>query len=160
MVTLGTFQSEQSYFQNCRLVAPNKNSNKNLIPPPLNSEKHLYVHISIKIVRILYIDEITKYMKIYFTFQKEWFNSFLTFQNLNKESRNTLFPEDVENMWIPMFASRTTDDENKCTLKEHDVAFVNIIPNENFEYEHNPKSDFQNALLFQDSELFMKYYSS
>ena len=155
MVTLGTFLLEQSYFQNCRLVAPNKNSNKNLIPPPLNSEKHLYVHISMKIVKILYIDEIERFMKIECTFQKEWFNSFLTFQNLNKESRNSLFPEDIENMWIPIFTPRTSDDINKCIEKQHDAAFINIIPNENFEYEHNQKSHFQNTLLFQDSEFFI-----
>ena len=145
MVILGTL-----FFQNCRLVAPNKNSNKNLIPPPLNSEKHLYIHISMKIFKILYIDEIEKYMKISFTFQKEWFNSFLTFQNLKKESRNTLFPEDIENIWIPNTTPRTMDDQKKCAQKQDDVAFINIIPNENFEYEHNHKSNFQNTLLFQD----------
>ena len=50
----------------------------------MNSEKYLFVDISTRIFKILYIDEIKKYMKISFTIEKEWFNSYLTFQNLNK----------------------------------------------------------------------------
>ena len=108
-----------------------------------------------KIYKIIYIDEIEKYMKISFTFQKGWFNSYLTFQNLKKESRNTLFTEDMENIWIPIITPRNTDDERICNLKNDDVAFINIIPNENFEYEHNKNENYQNTLLFKDSEYFL-----
>ena len=102
------------------------------------------------IFKIHYIDEIEKFMSISYTFQKEWYNSFLTFQNLKKESQNILFPEDIDNMWIPYISERTLETQKPCN--QHDVHFVSIIPNEKFEYEHNSKDHFQNSLLFQDSE--------
>ena len=70
--------------QQCRLVVPSVGYNKNLIPPPLPGDQTLYVNVSYNFKHILYIDEIENFMRITFNLQKDWYSSFLTFQNLKK----------------------------------------------------------------------------
>ena len=49
----------------------------------------------------LYELSMEKYIKATYIYQKAWYNSYLTFQNLKKDARNLMFTEDRENVWVP-----------------------------------------------------------
>ena len=61
------------------------------------------------IEKILYIDEIEKFMRLSYLLKKEWFNSFITFQNLKKNKTNFLFPQEKGNVWIPYISVKNMD---------------------------------------------------
>ena len=58
--------------------------NKNLVPPPLDNEENFIVDVVMDVTRILFIDEIEKFMRFSYFFQKQWYNSYITFQNLKR----------------------------------------------------------------------------
>ena len=122
--------------------------NKNLVPPPLDNEENFTVDVVMDITRILLIDEIEKFMRFSYFFQKQWFNSYITFQNLKNDTVNLIFPEDRETMYMPYLSIVNLENEDKC--KKTDFKdFISILPNEAYEYEYNGKENFQNAFLFQ-----------
>lgn len=121
-----------------------------MIPPPLKFEDSLKIDVSLDILRIIYIEEIEKYVKATYIFKKSWFNSYLTFQNLKKDARNFMFPEDRENIWIPWIPTQNIENKIKCIPTE-DEDFISVLQNEKFEYTHNSKEFYQNAFLFKVS---------
>ena len=143
---------DESDEQDCRIVLPRKGYNKNLIPPPINDEDYLVVNINMNIERILYIDEIEKFMRLSYILRKQWFNSFITFQNLKKNNTNFLFPQEKENVWIPYISVKNMENRDKCTQTDF-LGFISIQPDKEFEFEYNSYENFQNAFLFPVSKL-------
>ena len=48
---------------------------------------------------------------------KEWYNSYLTFQNLKKDSINEIHPDDEKNMWLAIY-----DDVNTLDQKSYELT--------------------------------------
>ena len=67
----------------------------------MQGNQNLYVHVSIDFKNILYIDEDENFMRITYQFQKAWFDSSLTFQNLKRDVMNLIFEEDKDLIWLP-----------------------------------------------------------
>ena len=61
----------------------------------MKGEMFLYINVSYNIKNIVYIDEDKKFMRIIYNLQKNWFDTLLTFQNLNKHRVNTIFPRSL-----------------------------------------------------------------
>lgn len=93
---------------------PSIGYNKDLIPLPLQNESYTFIDYTTTIRETIYIDESKKIMRLKKENVKEWFNSYLTFQNLKENSINIIHANDRENMWKPYYASVNTENELKC----------------------------------------------
>ena len=100
------------------------------------------------IEKILYIDEIEKFMRLSYLLKKQWFNSFITFQNLKENKTNFLFPQEKGNVWIPYISVKNMENRDKCTQTDF-ADFISIQPDKEFEFEYNSYENFQNAFLFK-----------
>ena len=135
--------------QLCRLVVPNVGYNKNLIPPPKTGDKYLYINVTYNFKEILYIDEVKNFIRINYNLQKDWYNTFLTFQNLKKNTENLIFHEDKEMIWTPWIHSNNVESIDKYR-RANEMEIFKVVPNEKFYYKHNSKMDYQNAHLFEE----------
>ena len=80
---------------------------------------------------------------------KEWFNSYLTFQHIKENSsRNLVTKDDKDNMWLPIY-----NDINLNNLLPFKInspeEILRIIPQPNFKFIRNSKTDHNNARLFE-----------
>ena len=135
--------------QECRLVVPTLGYNKNLIPPPLQGDKYLYVNISYNFKKILYIDENENFIRISTNLQKDWYDSLLTFQNLKMEKVNSVFQDDMNMIWIPMITMKNIENAEKEKKADNEEIFK-VVPNDEFKFQQNSKTNYQNALLFEE----------
>ena len=103
------------------------------------------------IEKILYIDEKEKFMRLSYLLKKQWFNSFITFQNLRMNHTNFIFPHEKENLWIPYISVKNMENKDKCTEADF-KGFISILPNKDFNFEYNSYENFQNAFLFEESK--------
>ena len=128
---------------------PNVGYNKNLIPPPKTGDKYLYINVTYNFKEILYIDEVKNFIRINYNLQKDWYNTFLTFQNLKKNTENLIFHEDKEMIWTPWIHSNNVESIDKYR-RANEMEIFKVVPNEKFYYKHNSKMDYQNAHLFEE----------
>ena len=135
--------------QLCRVVVPNVGYNKNLIPPPKTGDKYLYINVTYNFKEILYIDEVENFIRINYNLQKDWYNTFLTFQNLKKNTENLIFHEDKDMIWTPWIHSNNVESIDKYR-RANEMEIFKVVPNEKFYYKHNSKMDYQNAHLFEE----------
>ena len=134
----------------CRLVVRGIGYNKDLIPLPMKGDKHLYVNVSADIKRILYIDENENFIRIIVNVQKEWYDTALTFQNLNKDRVNTIFPADKNKIWIPWINDINIEKFAKVdkTYDGRDEV-LKVVPNEIFNSQENSINSIKSAHLFE-----------
>ena len=136
--------------QQCRRVVPSVGYNKFLIPPPLQGSQHLYVNVSWNIKHILYIDENENFMRITYNLQKNWYDAFLTFQNLKQGITNFISDEDKNMIWSPWMNSNNVESMEK-QRRADDVEIFKVVPNNIFQFKHNSVTIVQNSLLFEVS---------
>ena len=136
--------------QECRLVVPGIGYNKNLIPLPTKGDEQLYVNVSINIKRIVYIDEDKIFMRIIYNIQKDWYDTLLIFQNLNKDRVNTIFPDDKKRIWVPWINDINIEKFEKVS-KTYDGTdeIFKVVPNQNFISKTNSIPSYQSAHLFE-----------
>ena len=104
----------------------------------------------------IYIDEEKKYMRLKEQNTKEWFNSYLTFQHIKENSLRNLVPQnDRDNMWLPIYS-----DINLYNNMPHKIRspeeILRIIPQPNFNFIPNSKTDHNNARLFEVRQTLIK----
>ena len=136
--------------QDCSLIVSNIKFDKYLIPPPLESDRNQIVDFSLTTMAIQ-INEEENYMSISLRVIKEWYNSYLTFQNLKKEDNsedNLLNPEEKSLIWVPWFSILNSINQNQCIRMDEPEIFK-VVPNKNFTYEPRKLSHYQNAFLFK-----------
>ena len=136
--------------QQCLRVVPSVGYNKFLIPPPLQGSQHLYVNVSWNIKHILYIDENENFMRITYNLQKNWYDAFLTFQNLKQGITNFISDEDKNMIWSPWMNSNNVESMEK-QRRADDVEIFKVVPNNIFQFKHNSVTIVQNSLLFEVS---------
>ena len=99
----------------------------------------------------IYIDEERKFMRLKRQNTKKWFNTYLTFQHLKENSsRNIVNKDDRGNMWLPIYDEINAQDKSKILLFEGEEIHK-IVPQGNFSFKLNSKSDYNNARLFKVS---------
>ena len=57
--------------------------------------------------------------------KKEWFNNYVSFQNLKKNTLNLIFNEDIENLWIPHISCKNMKRKNDWVLS--DIEEINQV---------------------------------
>ena len=102
--------------------------NKFLTPPPINNEKSLYVNVSYNFHNVLQINEDKNFIKLMHTLHKSWYNSFLTYRNLKKDTDNLVFKDDKEMLWTPWIQTINMEAKDKCKQTEKTEIFK-VIPN-------------------------------
>ena len=96
----------------------------------------------------IYINEEKKYLRSKRQNTKEWFNRYLTFQNLKNSSNNPINSDDMDNMWLAIYNEINTNDVNSCSRTD-DAHIFKVIPQTNFEFVLNSRTEFYNAYLFE-----------
>ena len=137
---------------------PTLGYNKNLIPPPLQGDQFLYVNISYNFKKILYIDENENFIRISTNLQKDWYDSLLTFQNLKMEKVNSVFQDDMNMIWIPMITMKNIENAEKEKKADNEEIFK-VVPNDEFKFQQNSKTNYQNALLFEELNCKSSFHS-
>ena len=137
-------------------IVPSVGYNKYLIPPPIAQDQFLVVNFSMEIRETIYIDEEHKYLRSKRQNTKEWFNSYLTFQNLKNNSVNPIYSDDKNNMWLAIYDEINSKDEHSCIITD-DTPIFKVIPQHNFDYVLSSKTEFHNARLFKASQNYLKY---
>ena len=138
--------------RHCRTVVPSVGYNKNLIPPPVQNNSKFHVNISFFGNEVWKIDEIENQMTVLYTFRKAWFNSFLTFQNLRKNTENLISKKDLKDMYIPYFSELNTESDANCRHQSSVSRKAFIVANGNFNHSHSVFTSIENVNLFQGSE--------
>ena len=135
--------------EECRLVVPSVGYNKLLTPPPLPGDKYLFVNVSYNFRNILYIDEDENFIRITYELTSEWYDSSLTFQNLKINTGNIITQEDMDMIWEPYIIMKNKENMKKeiRTDKKHEK--FQVVPNEDFNFTRNSKTNYHNAILFQ-----------
>ena len=141
----------------CSIIVPSLNgNNKLLVPKPISNEQFLYIDYTYIIQKILLIDENENFMRITYRTVKEWYNSYLTFQNLkNNSDENLLGTDEKEIMWMPWIIFKNIESEKKCHRTD-DPEILKVRPNKNFEFKPNSLTEPQNAYLFKEWSKFLK----
>ena len=142
--------------QVCHKVMPNIGYNKLLTPPPLQGDQFFYVNVSLDFKHILYIHEEKHYIRIAYSIQKDWYDSFLTFQNLKEDKANPISQDDKNMIWWPWLTIKNVVDTSKRT---DETEILKVVPNQEFHFKHNSIEDYQNALLFEESSKVGLFYS-
>ena len=109
------------------------------------------MNFSLEIRETIYIDEDKKYLRSKRQNTKEWYNSYLTFQNLKNSSITPIHSEDKNNMWLAIYDEINSKDENSCKLTD-DTPILKVLPKHNFDFVLNSKTEFHNARLFEASK--------
>ena len=109
----------------------------------------MYINVSYDFRNILYIDEEENFIRITLNVQKDWYNSFLTFQNFKKDSVNLIFEDDKNMIWTPWIVCKNLENKDKEVRADSEEIFK-VVPNEDFYYMHNSINYFQNSLLFKE----------
>ena len=142
---------DKSDEKNCRIISPDENDNKFLVPPPLPGEEDFYVEVSFYIQNVLLINEDENSVKMQHKVVKTWYNSFLTFENLKKKVDNIINEIEKDSMWNPWIENVNVENKEKCTQSET-AEILKVVPNKNFTFEKTPYTDIYNAFLFKGSE--------
>ena len=121
---------------------------KFLTPPPLGNDKHLFINVSFNIREIVYINEEQQFIRTKKEVFKEWFNSYLTFQNLKQNATNLINSDDKSLMWFPKFSDVNVEDNKKC-IQTKEVELLKVVPHKDFKFSYNSYTEPLNAFLFE-----------
>ena len=101
---------------------------KYIAPPPIsfrNETERIIVDVSVDIIDILEMDEISSIFQVQFYLHFTWYDSRLIFYNLNEDvGLNSLSPEEMEMIWSPVLEfdntelkpSTIVDQDSKITI--------------------------------------------
>ena len=135
----------------CKAFAKFLGYNKFLVPPPLEKDEKLKLNLTLNIKEILEINEIKNVIQTKFRYQRRWYDSQLTYQNLKKHGDNKVSPSDQETIWRPWMIYPNTADKNQVT-KTETPNILSIIPNSDFVFKKGDNTNVQNTQLFEGSK--------
>ena len=122
--------------------------NKFLIPQPIGNDRSLFINVSFNIREIVYINEEQQFIRTKKEVFKEWFNSYLTFQNLKQNATNLINNDDRNLMWFPSFSDINVEDKKKC-IQTKEVELLKVVPPKDFKFSLNSNTEPLNAFLFK-----------
>ena len=121
---------------------------KFLIPQPIDNDRSLFINVSFNIREIVYINEEQQFIRTKKEVFKEWFNSYLTFQNLKQNATNLINNDDRNLMWFPSFSDINVEDKKKC-IQTKEVELLKVVPHKDFKFSLNSNTEPLNAFLFK-----------
>ena len=119
-----------------------------MIPPPLGDDTYTWIEYSTDIRETILIDEVKKIMRLKKQNTKEWFNAYLTFQNLKENAINLIHTDDRNNMWTPNYNSINTENEFKCSRTD-EAEILKAVPDRDKKHSWTSKTQHRNAFLFK-----------
>ena len=134
----------------CKAFAKMLGYNKFLVPPPFKKGEKLILNLTLDIKEILEINEIRNVIQTKFRYQRTWYDSQLTYQNLKKQDNNKVLPSDQVTIWRPWMIYSNTADKNQV-IKTETPSILSIIPNSDFIFKTGDNTNLQNTHLFEGS---------
>ena len=135
--------------EECHPVVTNVGYKKLQTPPPLPGDKYFFLNVSMDFRQILYIDEEENFFRITFSIQKDWFDPYLTFQNLKRDKVNLIPNNDRNLIWDPWITSINIENAEK-EKKQDKLEIYKIVPNLEFLFKNSRKTEIHNAFLFEE----------
>ena len=136
--------------KNCKTFTKFLGYNKFLVPPPSVKGQKLKLNLTVTVEAIIEINEIRNVIQTKFGYQRRWYNSQLTYQNLKEHSNNKVSPSNQELIWKPWIIYQNTADKNQIT-KTETPNILSIIPNADFSFIPGDLTNIQNTRLFEGS---------
>ena len=129
---------------------------KFLIPQPIGNDRSLFINVSFNIREIVYINEEQQFIRTKKEVFKEWFNSYLTFQNLKQNATNLINSDDRNLMWFPSFSDVNVEDKRKC-IQTKEVELLKVVPHKDFRFSLNSNTEPLTAFLFKVVSILFLY---
>ena len=94
----------------CQLVVLNEGYNKN-VPPFSMTERVVEVNVSIKLFKVVDIDEVKNTIDLQFEIELQWFDGRHTYNDLkgDRSALNRLNETDLKRIWLPLIVYWNTD---------------------------------------------------
>ena len=94
----------------CQLVVLNEGYNKN-VPPFSMTERVVEVNVSIKLFKVVDIDEVGNTIDLQFEIQLQWFDHRHTYNDLkgDRSALNRVNETDLKRIWLPLIVYWNTD---------------------------------------------------
>ena len=89
------------------------------------------------------------FIRITYELKKDWFDSYLTYQNLKFETKNQITQEDKNVIWTPFLTIINKESAEKDRIADKLDEIFQVVPNQNFHFTRNSKTNYQNAILFE-----------
>ena len=135
------------------MLVPSIGYNKHLIPPPIGDDSYTWIEFSTNIRETILIDEVKKIMLLKKQNVKEWFNAYLTFQNLKENATNPIYTDDRNNMWTPNYNSINSENIFKCSRTD-EAEILKAVPDNDKKHSWTSKTQHRNAFLFKVSQKY------
>ena len=143
--------------EECNLIKTFSGYNKFLVPPPMGTDTTLIMNVTIYIEDIIKIDENDGYFEIKMTMVRNWYNSQLTYLNLKRTSdKNLMSTEDTNMMWKPWTVLHNVRRADEIS-KTDKIDINSIIPNPDFKFTRDDRTNMRNTMLFKGSENEIHY---
>ena len=95
-------------------------------PPPTIKDKKVSVNVSMNLLDILEINEVSMLFKTKFQLFLEWYDPRITFYNLKDSVKlNTLIPDEIESIWIPRITYKNTEKNDGSIRDKETFGSVN-----------------------------------
>ena len=108
---------DKSDEKNCDILVLEDGYNKKV--PPINVRENVNFSVSIKLLRLVDINEADYSIEIQFEISLLWKDNRATFHNLKlSDSLNALTQEDIEQLWLPKVIYENTDQKETTRLGE------------------------------------------
>ena len=134
---------------NCNRVNIGKAYHKHIAPPGQNGYGKVAVRMSVDLASIINIDEVGSIFQVQFTLYLTWFDSRMTFNNLNKETGlNALSPKEKNMIWLPELVFLNTEQRPKVTLDEE----TQIIVDRQSSFQLSPITELENVQVYSGSK--------
>ena len=131
--------------------------NKLIVPPPLGNDSKLNINISINLDKIITIDENGGHFKTKITMLRKWINPQLSYLNLKRNiEKNLISTEESERIWTPRMDFKNVDQADDIKVTDFSDMMV-ILPNSEFKFEKDDRSNMRNTRLFKGSENVIFY---
>ena len=74
------------------------------------------------------------------------------------EKVNSVFQDDMNMIWIPMITMKNIENAEKEKKADNEEIFK-VVPNDEFKFQQNSKTNYQNALLFEELNCKSSFHS-
>ena len=64
-----------------------------------------------------------------------------------------ILQEDKDTIWIPVAAEMNIRNTDMLKRANHEEIFK-VVPNHDFEFQHNSKTNYQNGLIFEELTIY------
>ena len=148
---------DRSDEEECKVFVTFKGYNKFLAPPGSSNDLKFSLNLSILIHKIIEIDEVGGYFKTKLTSIRMWKNPQLTYHNLKRNpASNAISSEDMKKMWKPWFVFDNIEQKNDLDRTDAPDRIM-IIPNEEYNFQMDDKTNFRNTRVFKGEENIIYY---